>query len=88
MRINPKNLPPECFDFVVSGIPCIVCVTHYRPEIPAKMSGHPDSWEPPEAGEFEYEFYDRKGYRAVWLDEKVTPAIEVSIFEKFEEVIK
>lgn len=71
MRLNPNRLPPECFDFRVSGIPCIVCVTHYLPEVPAKLSGHPDTWEPPEPGEFEFELYDRKGYRAKWLEEKV-----------------
>ena len=86
MRLNTKQLPSDCFDFRVSGIPCIVCVTHYVPDVPAKLSGHPDTWEPPEPGELEFECYDRKGYRAKWLEEKVTPLIEAQVHEKYQGV--
>lgn len=86
MRLNPSRLPSECFDFRVSGIPCFVCVTHYEPYVPANLSGHPDNWSPPEYGEIEFELYDRRGYRAKWLEVKTTNDIEQAIFEKYEEL--
>lgn len=86
MRLNPSRLPPECFDFRVSGIPCFVCVTHYEPDVPANLSGHPDNWSPPEGGEIEFDLYDRKGYRAKWLEEKVTDVITNDIFERWEAI--
>lgn len=85
MRLDPNRLPSECFDFKVSGIPCIVCVTHYEPDVPANLSGHPDTWDPPEPGEFEYELYDRKGYRAKWLEDKVREDEFFSMWKKFED---
>jgi hypothetical protein len=85
MRLNTKQLPSDCFDFRVSGIPCIVCVTHYEPTVAANLSGHPDNWSPPEWGEIEFELYDRKGYRAKWLEEKLTDSVEAVIFDTYEE---
>lgn len=85
MRLNIHSLPSDCFAFRLSGLPCYVCVTHYEPEIPANLSGHPDSWTPSEGGELEFEVYDRKGYRAEWLEEKVDDtsflAIEAAYLE-------
>ena len=55
----------------VFGIPAKVKITHYVPGLPGKYSGHPDTWYPPEGEEIEYELYDRKGYRAEWLERKI-----------------
>ena len=63
------------FESRVAGIPCKVRVTHYTPYVPESWSG------PAEGGDFEYELLDRKGYRAKWLEAKVTEA-DVERLEK------
>ena len=55
----------------VMGIPAQVEITSYLPDHPGKQTGHPDTWYPPEGEELEYELYDRKGYRAEWLERKI-----------------
>ena len=63
------------FESHVQGIPCKVRVTYATPYVPA-------SWNSPEeSGEFEFELLDRKGYRAKWLEAKVTEA-DVDRLEK------
>ena len=54
------------FESTVAGIPCKVRVTYYTPYFPASYNG------PAEGGDFEFELLDRKGYRARWLEKKVT----------------
>lgn len=71
------------FDTRVQGIPCEVKVTYYTPTVPALRFGHPDRWMPEEPAEFEYELYDRKGYRAKWLERKVTDKDDDNIFEEY-----
>jgi len=88
MRLNTKQLPSDCFHFRIAGLPCIVCVTHYVPDVPAKLSGHPDTWEPPESGELEFECYDRKGYRAKWLEEKVDESVIDTVWNQYKEVLR
>ena len=62
----------------IAGIPCQVDVTHYEPYEPA-------TWhEPASGGEIEFEVYDRRGYRAAWLERKVTEDDEVRIFAEWE----
>ena len=54
------------FESTVAGIPCKVRVTYATKYVPA-------SWDSPEeSGEFEFDLLDRKGYRAKWLEKKVT----------------
>ena len=59
------------FNARVAGIPCQVEVVHYEPYDPGVTSGPPEHCYPPEGGEFEVELYDRKGYRARWLEAKL-----------------
>ena len=62
----------------IQGIPCQVDVTHYEPY-------DPGSWhEPPSGGEIEVKVYDRRGYRAAWLERKLTEDDEVRIFGEYE----
>ena len=64
------------FDSHVAGIPCQINVTLLTESIPA-------TWDDPECGgDFEFEVLDRKGYRAKWLEKKLTPADEQRIFEE------
>lgn len=65
------------FESHISGIPCQIKVTYYTPYVPANFDF------PAEGGEFEFEVYDRKGYRAVWLENKITEEDEDRIFDEF-----
>ena len=55
----------------VMGIPAQAEVTSYLPGEPEYRMGHPDTWEPAGGEELEYQLFDRKGYRAEWLERKI-----------------
>jgi len=55
----------------VSGIPCQIKLISYVPSWDGKK-GHIDHWLPDEPEEIEFEVYDRKGYRAEWLERKIS----------------
>ena len=73
----------------VCGIPCIIGVTDYEGYVPAYISGAPENCYPAEGGYGEYDILDRKGYKAAWLERKITSRVESeiqeSIFNYFEE---
>ena len=73
----------------VCGIPCIIGVTDYEGYVPAYISGLPENCYPAEGGYGDYDILDRKGYKAAWLERKVTSRIEneiqSEIFNYFEE---
>lgn len=73
------------------GIPCQVLVTTYKVTPPCGGSVHFCYSDGDWYGEttLEYEIYDRKGYRAAWLENKVDKAdkwdtIDVQIIEQLE----
>jgi hypothetical protein len=72
----------------VAGIPCLIGVTDYEAYTPAYISGPPENCYPAEGGYGDYEILDRKGYRALWLERKITSRVESeiqeSIFNHFE----
>ena len=70
------------FESKVAGIPCKVRVTYHTPYVPASYNG------PAEGGDFEYELLDRKGYRAKWLEAKVTEADVERLEQKYEDYLK
>ena len=74
-------------DATVCGIPCIIGVTAYEGYTPAYVSGPPENCYPAEGGYGDYHLLDRKGYRAQWLERKVTNDSEIQdqIFSYFEE---
>jgi hypothetical protein len=64
------------FDSQIAGIPCQINVTYMTEYIPK-------TWYDPECGgDFEFEVLDRKGYKAPWLEKKLTPADEARIYEE------
>lgn len=69
-----KDLIRDCgIPVRVDGIPALAWVTHYRPNEPGTI-GPVDSYATiaaPVAEEVEYDLYDRRGYRAAWLEEKM-----------------
>jgi hypothetical protein len=70
------------FESQVQGIPCKVKVTYATKYIPESWNG------PAEGGEFEFELLDRKGYRAKWLEAKVTEADVDRLEQKYEDYLK
>ena len=65
-RIDTTML--HCYEVRAAGIPCHALVTHY-----SKGWGG-SYWEPAEAPEVYFELYDRKGYRAEWLERRLSEA--------------
>ena len=65
----------------VCGIPCIVGVTDYEGYTPAYISGPPENCYPAEGGSGDFEILDRRGYRAKWLEKKMTAQDEDAIQE-------
>jgi hypothetical protein len=61
----------------VCSIPCGVVVTNYVEA--DKGSFHC----PPSPEEFEFELYDRKGYRATWLERKMTEKDEMKLLKEW-----
>ena len=57
----------------VCGIPCQAVITSYYPGSPARLWGHPDSWEPADYAEVEFQVCDRRGRPASWLEKKMSP---------------
>ena len=71
------------FETRIDGIPCICNVTHYSPDKPMRVYG--SGWgdcDPPEYEHFEYEILDRKGYKAPWLEKKITPYEQDRLLEE------
>lgn len=75
------------FESVIQGIPCQIKVLHFHPAQPMRVYG-PEFYDadPPEDAELEYEVLDRKGYKANWLEAKITNEDEINIFEKYKEL--
>lgn len=68
------------FESHVSGIPCLVAVTSYYKGSPAIYSG---PWAGPEEyPEADWIILDRRGYRAEWLERKITNADRSRIDEE------
>lgn len=72
------------FTTKVSGIPCQCRVYHYAPGVPMLVYG-PGNGDalPPESEEFDYVLLDRKGYRAEWLEKKLTPQDDIRLMNEY-----
>lgn len=70
------------FEARVNGIPCQIRVTHIVPPLPARTTGHPDTWLPADGGEIEYDVLDRKGRPAPWLRRKLRDRDEDAIYRR------
>ena len=58
-------------DTRIAGIPAKIEVTSYYPGRPARLTGHPDTWYPPEYEELTFQVLDRRGRPAPWLERKL-----------------
>ena len=72
------------FDSRISGIPCQIKVGTYIPYVPMQVygTGFGDA-DAPVLPEMEFEVLDRKGYKASWLEKKLTAADEERLLEEF-----
>lgn len=72
------------FPTFVSGIPCQCEVTHATRYVPMQVygPGMADA-NPPEEAEFEFNLLDRKGYKANWLESKLTDKDRERLYEEF-----
>lgn len=61
-------------EVVVAGIPAIARVRSYHRD--------GNGWDEPRTVEIDYILLDRKGYRARWLDRKVTERVDDQICEQ------
>lgn len=68
-----KRLSPlaSTVEVRVQGIPCQALVTRFLEQKPLGPSAGSD-WDCYGYTEVEYDLYDRKGYRAPWLERKAT----------------
>jgi len=66
----------------IAGIPCKVIVTTFEPYQPGGF------FEPPGGGEIEFDVYDRRGYKAAWLERKLTEDDEDRIFHEYADYLK
>ncbi|WP_272962297.1 hypothetical protein [Alcanivorax jadensis] len=60
------------FPTSVNDTDCQCLVTHYKPGIAPKRTGHPDTWDDGEDSEFKFELLDENGDRAEWLEDDLT----------------
>ena len=65
------------FDSHIQGIPCQIEITYYIP--PERKIVTCTTIDPPDPGELEWQVLDRKGYRAQWLENKMTRDDELRI---------
>lgn len=68
----------------IDGIPCQLVETYYYAGRPARTWGPPEFCYPEEYPEYEWEIRDRKGYRARWLEAKLTDEDRILIEEELE----
>lgn len=69
-------------DSTVAGIPCRIGVVDYEAYVPAYTSGPPEYCYPSEGGTADFHILDRKGYRAKWIERKLTSRMEDDIQEE------
>ena len=69
------------FEHRIAGIPCIIAVTYFHNTPAWRGSAHtcPSSEDYYGYTELEYDVLDRKGYKAAWLEKKVTADDETEI---------
>jgi hypothetical protein len=77
-----SDLPSIEFEVNDETITLYFKVTSYFPGSPGKSWGHPDTWEPSEYEEIEYDLFDEKGNIILDLKEiGLTQAQEVELDE-------
>ncbi len=82
-QINHAN----AFKSSIAGIPCLIEIKHHL-DVP----GNPSCWDSAADyygySEVEWEVYDRKGYRAAWLERKLSDTIRAEIDEQAFKAVK
>jgi len=80
---HPRTHIPTLMNTSISGIPCLIEITHYK-----KVKGDPNTWASDwdfyGYTEIEFTVCDRRGRPAPWLDKKVTPEIKAELENEIE----
>lgn len=76
-------------DFItdIDGIPCGVVVTNYHYEPPYRGNDAPSDLDFYGYYEFEYFIVDSKGYKADWLEAKLTDMDYDRLLKEYEETL-
>ena len=69
------------FETKISGIPCQIDITTCTVVKPNRFADN--DWDYKGYTDFEFEVYDRKGYRAQWLERKLTAADRTRIEKEY-----
>lgn len=75
------------FESRVAGIPCQIKVTYYVNVKGSRSFNAASDWDYYGYSEFEFEVYDRKGYRAEWLERKLTEKDNARIEQEYNELM-
>lgn len=75
------------FNSYVSGIPCQINVTNYTKVKGSYSFNAPSDWDYYGYSEFEFEVFDRKGYRAKWLERKLTEGDNARLEEEYDKLM-
>lgn len=76
------------FPTKVAGIPCLCDVVYYAPSHEAHIAGLPENCYPSEPTEFEFRLLDRRGYKAPWLERKLTDEDEERLLNEYEHTLR
>lgn len=75
------------FTSQVAGIPCQINVTHHVKVKGSFSRNAASDWDYYGYSEFEFEVFDRKGYRALWLERKLTDDDNTRIESEYNEIM-
>ena len=83
-----KKLTPD-FETTIAGIPCGIIVDYYNCVLPSTKSAHLCDSDLDFYGytEFEFTVLDSKGYKADWLQDKVTEKDEERLLNEYRDSV-
>lgn len=82
-QINSKLTVLDTIEHTVAGIPCLIGVTYFHKQPANSRADNPDDFYG--YTESEWILLDRRGYRATWLDAKLTDSERDSINEAIDQ---
>lgn len=80
---KPSKRVQGDFTTTIAGIPCQIVVTHAIKQPGSYSYNAPSDWDYYGYSEFEFDVYDRKGYPAPWLQNKMTSDDEARIEQEY-----
>lgn len=89
-QVKTSKRVPADFESTIAGIPCGIVVTHYHNTPAHRGSPHTCDSDMDYYGYTEFEFYvvDRKGYKAAWLEKKLTDEDNARLEAEYEKAMR